>query len=101
MTLTVFRESLGLTLEQCAVQLGLSKSSKSWISDIENNVRPASARLALRIERWSGGVVPAASVCPDLAGHVPLASAAPSMAPPTSAGAENSDVNVSGTERRA
>lgn len=101
MSLTTFRESLGLTLEQCAVQLGLSKSSKSWISDIENNVRPASVRLAMRIERWSGGAVQAASVCPDLAGHVPLAAAAPSMAPTVAGGAENSDVNITRTGAQA
>lgn len=66
MTLTEYRTDLGLTLEQCAVQLGLSPSSKGWLSEIENGHRDASLRLAIRIERWSKGAVPAASVCAEL-----------------------------------
>lgn len=46
--------------------LGLSRSSKSWLSEIENGKRDASLRLALRIERWSKGKVKAASVCSEL-----------------------------------
>ncbi|MCA0366784.1 MAG: helix-turn-helix transcriptional regulator [Proteobacteria bacterium] len=98
MILAVFRESMGLTLEQCAVQLGLSRSSKSWLSDIENGIRPASVRLALKIESWSEGKVSAASVCPGLGDHVAPAVAPSSLAPPAAAGAENPDANVSGTE---
>lgn len=46
--------------------LGLSPSSKGWLSEIENGKRDASLRLALRIERWSKGKVKAASVCAEL-----------------------------------
>jgi transcriptional regulator with XRE-family HTH domain len=68
MTLTDFRASLGLSLEQCAIALGLSAASKSWLSEIENGKRDASLRLALRIERWSDGAVSAASICAELRG---------------------------------
>ncbi len=63
--LTSFREAQTpkLTQEDCAKALGLSASSKSWIADIENSRRKASLKLALKIEKWSGGQVPAASLC--------------------------------------
>ena len=60
------RKDRGLSLERTAVALGLAPSSKGWLSEIENGRRSASIRLALRIERWSGGAVTAASVCPEL-----------------------------------
>lgn len=63
MDLASFRKSLGLSQEECARALGLS--SKGHISDIENGVRPASLRLALKIEKWSGGKVEAAGLSPD------------------------------------
>lgn len=66
MNLADHRASLGLTLEECAVALGLSPTSKSWLSEIENGKKSASLRLALRIERWSGGAVLASSVCAEL-----------------------------------
>lgn len=66
MKLAHHRAALGLSLEQCAVALGLSPSSKGWLSEIENGKRDASLRLALRIERWSKGKVKAASVCTEL-----------------------------------
>lgn len=66
MDFATHRASLGLSLEQCAVALGLSPSSKGWLSEIENGKRPASLRLALRIERWSDGKVPAGSLCAEL-----------------------------------
>ena len=66
MKLAHHRAALGLSLEQCAVALGLSPSSKGWLSEIENGKRDASLRLALRIERWSGGAVSATSVCAEL-----------------------------------
>lgn len=62
MDLAAYRSSLGISQEQCALALGLSSSSKSWISDIENNVRPASLHLALKIEQWSKGAVKAAEL---------------------------------------
>lgn len=66
MTFAQHRAALGLSLEQCAVALGLSPSSKGWLSEIENGKREASLRLALRIERWSKGAVLASSVCIEL-----------------------------------
>lgn len=61
------RAARGLTLEQTAVELGLSASSSSWISEIENGKRDASLRLALRIASWSEGRVTAASVNREVA----------------------------------
>lgn len=69
MSLASYRAELGLTLEQVAVALGLKPSSRGWISEIENGRKDASLRLALRIERWSGGRVTAASVCREMAEH--------------------------------
>lgn len=60
------RKALGLSLEQAAVALGLAPTSKGWLSEIENGKRDASLRLALKIERWSSGAVPASSVCAEL-----------------------------------
>jgi len=62
------RKALGLSLEQTAVALGLAPTSKGWLSEIENGKRDASLRLALKIERWSEGAVPASSVCAELLG---------------------------------
>jgi transcriptional regulator with XRE-family HTH domain len=64
--LETYRKGLGLTQGQTAIALGLSASSVSWISEIENGRRDASPRLALRIEHWSGGAVKAADVCGEL-----------------------------------
>jgi transcriptional regulator with XRE-family HTH domain len=64
--LAVHRKRLGLTQAQTAVALGLSASSVGWISEIESGRRQASIRLALKIERWSAGEVPASSVCDEL-----------------------------------
>ena len=72
--LATFRTERGLTLEQMAVELGLSPKSRGWLSEIERGVTDASLRLALRIERWTEGAVPAASVCAELRdeiGHRP------------------------------
>jgi transcriptional regulator with XRE-family HTH domain len=69
MDLATFRKGLGLSQEECAIALGLKPTSKSWISDIENNERKASLKLALKIEKWSGGQVRAASIC-DFAAEV-------------------------------
>lgn len=60
------RKALGLSLEQAAIALGLAPTSKGWLSEIENGKRDASLRLALKIERWSAGAVPASSVCAEL-----------------------------------
>lgn len=66
MDLAQHRKTLGLSLEQTAVALGLAPTSKGWLSEIENGKRDASLRLALKIERWSDGAVPASSVCGEL-----------------------------------
>jgi transcriptional regulator with XRE-family HTH domain len=81
--LEVYRKRLGLTQAQTAVALGLSASSSSWISEIESGRRQASIRLALKIERWSAGEVPASSVCDELReDHDPSPSEeAPTLAP--------------------
>lgn len=66
-TLSDFRAEKGLTLAQMAEAVGLSARSGGWISEIENGTRDASPLLAIRIERFTGGRVPAASVCRKLA----------------------------------
>ena len=71
MTLAEFRADQGMTIEQCAVALGLAPSSQSWLSEIEAGKRDASIRLALKIEAWSGGKVSAASVNREIAGLRP------------------------------
>jgi DNA-binding XRE family transcriptional regulator len=58
----MYREECGLSQEACASALGLR--SKSYISEIETGAKPASLRLALKIERWSGGRVSASSISP-------------------------------------
>lgn len=70
-TLRNYRTGAGLSLEQAAIALDLRPSSASWLSEIENGKRDASLRLALRIERWSDGVVTAASVCAELRADKP------------------------------
>lgn len=69
MDLLSLRTERGLTLAQTCVELGLKPGSKGWISEIERGTKEASVRLALRIEDWSGGKVPAGSVCKELAGR--------------------------------
>lgn len=66
MDLAQHRKDRGLSLEQTAVDLGLAPTSKGWLSEIENGKRDASLRLALKIERWSEGAVPASAVCAEL-----------------------------------
>lgn len=63
MDLASFRKSRGLSLEECAKELGLSPTSKGWISEIERDRRDASLKLAMKIERWSKGAVKATSIC--------------------------------------
>lgn len=75
MDLATFRKTKKLSQEQLATTLGLKPSSKGWISEIESGLRPASLRLALKIERWSGGKVKAATLSPiaaELAKTKPL-----------------------------
>ena len=82
-----------MTLAQTAAALGLSEKSVGWLSDIENGKRDASLRLALRIEAWSDGKVPAWSVSKELAAHREKLSAggdAQVLAPGSDPGAEKS-----------
>lgn len=75
MDLETFRKSRGLTQAQLAEALGLR--SKSYISRLETGAGPpASLRLALRIEQYSGGLVKAASLCPQEAHLLPGAAEA-------------------------
>lgn len=101
-SLKEFRTGLGLSLEQTAVALDLKPTSASWLSEIENGKRDASLRLALRIERWSAGVVPAGSVCKELAGHdAPPVGDGDVVAPPDTHGAGKSVAVFPSVERAA
>ena len=101
-TLADFRAERGLTLEQMAVELELSAKSRGWLSEIERGVTDASLRLALRIQRWSGGRVTAGSVCKELADHADgLGVGSDNLAPASDDGAENSDTNISRTSATA
>ena len=55
MDLKAFRESLGLSQDDLAGELGLA--GKGRVSQIETGAVPATIKLALKIEAWSGGVV--------------------------------------------
>lgn len=106
MSFASFRAKRGITLEQCAVELKLSPSSKGWLSEIENGRKDASLRLALRIERWSDGAVTAASVNaeiratetgtnkPGLHGNETSEEDPTLVAPPVGSGAGNPDRNI-------
>lgn len=65
MELESFRRMKRWSQGQLAQAVGLK--SKSAISMIETGERTASLRVALKIERISGGLVPAASICPEAA----------------------------------
>ena len=77
MSLASFRKQLGLSQEDCAAALGLR--GKGYLSALETGAAPMPLRLALRIEQWSDGTVPAESLLnPEdaalLAAHRALAS---------------------------
>lgn len=98
MTLADYRAARGLTLEQMAIELGLSAKSRGWLSEIERGVTDASLRLALRIERWSGGEVLAGSVCKEMADHQSAPSVdSDTMAAGANDGAEKAEANISRT----
>lgn len=63
MTLTDYREKHGLTLEQFGVRVG---KSKAQIHAVEKT-NYATAKLALAIERETGGAVSAAYLNPQVA----------------------------------
>lgn len=63
MDLISFRKSRGLSQEQAANELGLG--SKGYISSIESGTWRCPLKLALKIERWSDGAVPADGLVSD------------------------------------
>lgn len=67
MDLATYRKSLGISQEECARQLGVR--SKGYISEIETDTTQsrASFRVAMRIEKWSGGKVKAATLSKEAA----------------------------------
>lgn len=73
MDLESFRKSRGLTQTELAQRLGLR--SKGYVSRIETGAAACPLKLALKIERLSGGEVTAASLCPEAAELFPEAGA--------------------------
>ena len=65
MKLAEFRIRRGLSLEQCATQLGLKPTSKGHLSRLENGQLPFPIKLALQIEAWSAGEVRAVELLKD------------------------------------
>jgi len=61
MDLRSYRKSLGLTQAEAASELGFR--SAGHLCEIEKGRIDATPKLALRIQRWSKGQVPAAEVC--------------------------------------
>ena len=85
MDLATHRKSRGLSQEACAIALGLSPTSKGHISGLETGAIKATIHLALQIEAWSSGEVPAESLLTEedaalLATHRRLAAAQPAEA---------------------
>ncbi len=62
MDLASYRKSRGCSQEECARDVGLSSGSKGYISGLETGALHAPIPLALKIEAWSNGEVPAASL---------------------------------------
>ena len=65
MNLRSYRKARGLSQKQVAEALEIG--AESLISMIERGRRQPTLRLALRIQKWSGGEVRAAELCPDAA----------------------------------
>ena len=65
LTIVELRKELGLSQEGFAEQVGLR--SKGHLSQIERGNETPSVRVALEIERLSGGRIPAASLNADVA----------------------------------
>lgn len=64
MTISELRAELGLSLEAFAKAVGLS--SKGYASDLEKGQATCSVRVALEIERLSGGRIAANSLNADV-----------------------------------
>ncbi len=69
MDLESFRKSRGLTQSDLAKLLGLR--SKGYVSRIETGATPCPLRLALKIEKLTGGQVTAGSLSPEAAELLP------------------------------
>lgn len=65
MTILELRSELGLSLEAFAKAVGLS--SKGYAHALEQGTETCSVRVALEIERLSGGRIPARSLNADVA----------------------------------
>lgn len=65
MDITALRKELGLSQEAFAARVGLK--SKGHLSQIERGEQTPSVRVALEIERLSGGRIKAASLSADVA----------------------------------
>jgi transcriptional regulator with XRE-family HTH domain len=63
MDLKTYRERLGLTQQQVAQALALT--GKSYISQLETGALEWPFRLALQVEEWSEGEVPALALLED------------------------------------
>ena len=85
MSMKAQREALGLTLEQCALAIGMGENSRGHLSRIESGERFATIKIALKLEALLGGEFSAESVLsPDdaelLAHHRRLSTAQPAEA---------------------
>lgn len=65
MTISEFRHNQGWSLDQLASNLGLT--SKGHASDIERGAAKCSVRVALELERLSGGSLVASELNADVA----------------------------------
>lgn len=65
MDIQSLRQELGLSLGAFAARLGLK--SRGQASSLESGARKPSVRVALEIERLSGGRISAADLNPDIA----------------------------------
>jgi DNA-binding XRE family transcriptional regulator len=71
MDLVSFRRQKGLSQEDVAKAVGVR--SKSYISRIETQPGSCSLRLALKIERFTDGLVQARDLCPEAKDLLPVA----------------------------
>ncbi len=65
MDLATYRKQLGISQEACARALGIK--SKAYICRIEREPKAASLKVAMRIEKWSGGKVRADTLSKEAA----------------------------------
>lgn len=70
-----FRRRERLSQARLAEALGLGIRSKGYISRLENGLQPWPLELALKLERFSNGLVKATDLCPEAAELLPVARA--------------------------